>query len=199
MAKYGLNKLKVLVVEKHMMMRRIVCDILRELGISQVRDSSDAAEAFEIFQNFEADLVLTDWSPGLNGVEFLQMLRRNPASRDMYVPVVMITAFTECQHVYAARDAGINEYLAKPITAKLIYSRIKSIIENPRLFVRNDDYFGPDRRRRRVEFAGPDRRAHANRGGGERRRKQAPIPFPERRGKRQPDRRGDGRPQAPAA
>jgi CheY-like chemotaxis protein len=181
-AEYDLSRLRVLVVEKHRLMRRIMCDVLRELGVREVKAATDAAEAFEMFQTFEADLVLTDWSPGLNGVEFLKMIRRSPNSRDMYVPVVMVTAYTELHHVCVARDAGMTEYLAKPVTAKLIYYRIKSIIENPRLFIRIQDYFGPDRRRRRLDFLGPDRRTHANRYGNDRRKGQLPIPFPDRRG-----------------
>ncbi len=182
MAEYDLSKLRVLVVEKHRLMRRIMCDVLRELGVYEVKASADAAEAFEIFQTFEADLVLTDWSPGLNGVEFLKMIRRGTNSRDMYVPVVMVTAYTELHQVCVARDAGMTEYLAKPVTAKLIYYRIKSIIENPRLFIRIQDYFGPDRRRRRLDFLGPERRVHTNRRGQDRRMSKLPIPFPERRG-----------------
>lgn len=194
MAEYDLSRLRVLVVEKHRLMRRIMCDVLRELGVREVKSAADAAEAFELFQTFEADLVLTDWSPGLNGVEFLKMIRRSPTSRDIYVPVVMVTAYTELHHVCAARDAGTTEYLAKPVTAKLIYYRIKSIIENPRLFIRNQDYFGPDRRRRRLEFLGPERRTHANRHGNDRRTGQSPTPFPDRRGSSHDNRRATMRP-----
>jgi DNA-binding response OmpR family regulator len=170
-------------------MRRIMCDVVRELGVREVKAAADAAEAFEMFLTFDADLVLTDWSPGLNGIEFLKLIRRSPNSRDMYVPVVMVTAYTELHHVCTARDAGTTEFLAKPVTAKLIYYRIKSIIENPRLYIRNQDYFGPDRRRRRFEFLGPDRRIHANRHGNDRRHGQLPIPFPDRRGSTHDNRR----------
>lgn len=161
MPEYNLSRLNVLVVEHHAHMRHLIRNILMELGISNVRDAGDAETAFEIFQEFPADLVLTDWSPSLNGMAFLEKIRQHAESRDMFAPVVMITAFTEMSQVCKARDAGINEFLAKPFSAHLIYSRIKSLIENPRLYVRADSYFGPDRRRRALNYRGRERRDSA--------------------------------------
>jgi two-component system chemotaxis response regulator CheY len=71
----------------------------------------------------------------------------------------MSTGHTEKHVVDAARDAGINEFLVKPITANSLFSRIAKIVEQPRAFVRCESYFGPDRRRRNIEsYAGPWRR-----------------------------------------
>lgn len=160
MPAYNLSKVNVLVVERHPQLRRLICDILREFGIQNVRDAGDEDAAFELFQEFPADLVLTDWSPELNGKGFLEKIRKHAESRDMFAPVVMITAFTEIAEVCEARDAGINEYLAKPFSAALIYYRIRSLIENPRVFVRTDHYFGPDRRRRALNYRGHERRTY---------------------------------------
>jgi DNA-binding response OmpR family regulator len=72
----------------------------------------------------------------------------------------MITGHTEKHHVEAARDAGVTELLAKPITAANLFARIAEIVERPRAFVRCGHYFGPDRRRTRTEgYKGPWRRA----------------------------------------
>ena len=72
----------------------------------------------------------------------------------------MITGHTERHRVEAARDAGVTEFLAKPITAAHLFSRIAEIVERPRAFVRCESYFGPDRRRRQIDdYAGPWRRA----------------------------------------
>lgn len=161
MPDYNLSKLNVLVVERHAPMRRLICNILRELGIANLRDAGDEKTAFELFQEFPADLVLTDWSPELNGMAFLDKIRKHAESRDIFAPVVMITAFTELHQVCKARDSGINEFLAKPFSAGLIYSRIRSLIENPRLYVRAEDYFGPDRRRRALSYRGRERRGGA--------------------------------------
>jgi DNA-binding response OmpR family regulator len=75
------------------------------------------------------------------------------------VPIIMITGHTEKHQVEAARDAGITEFLIKPITAQSLFSRITEVVERPRAFVRCESYFGPDRRRRNVEsYTGPWRR-----------------------------------------
>jgi DNA-binding response OmpR family regulator len=71
----------------------------------------------------------------------------------------MITGHTEKSRVEAARDAGVTEFLAKPVTAHNLFSRIAEIVERPRPFVRCEGYFGPDRRRRQIEdYTGPWRR-----------------------------------------
>jgi len=70
----------------------------------------------------------------------------------------MLTGHTELSRVMEARDAGVHEFLAKLISAKGLYSRIRSIIEHPRPFVRTSTYFGPDRRRRQIEWKGKERR-----------------------------------------
>lgn len=158
MPEYDLSSLKVLVIDKHPGMRELFRDVLRELGVSGIRMSGTPEDAFEALREFNPDLILTDWAPGLDGLRFLDMVRRSKASPNAFAPVVMISAYTELHHICRARDAGINEYLAKPFTANKLYKRIKAIVENPRLYVRNASYFGPDRRRRRMPWRGAERR-----------------------------------------
>ena len=74
------------------------------------------------------------------------------------MPIVVVTANTEIRHVCHARDHGMTEYLAKPISATLIYQRICTVIERHRDFIKNRDFFGPDRRRRDGKWTGADRR-----------------------------------------
>jgi DNA-binding response OmpR family regulator len=197
---YDISGLNVLLVEKHAYMRRIVHDILRTFGISAVREAATVEAAFEMFNERLPDLVLTDWSPGLDGLFLMRRIRTDIESMDPYAPIIVITANTEIRHVVAARDAGMTEFLAKPLTARLLYLRIKSIIERQRVFIRAHDFFGPDRRRRRADFNGQDRRAHRNVAGTDRRQRQIPFAGPERRqgypGYVPPDRRDGDRPPA---
>ena len=181
MSNYNLSRLNVILVEKHTNMRLLLRRVLEELGIKMVRDSRDPVAAFRMHLGEPADLVLTDWAPGLDGLGLLGQLRRGDDSPDPFVPVIVVTANTEMKHVIRARDMGMTEFLAKPISAKLLYSRIRSIIEKRRLFVKNNTFFGPDRRRRRMELDGPDRRSHANFNGPERRTNVIPFPGTERR------------------
>lgn len=86
-------------------------------------------------------------------------MRKNPASRNVFVPIIMVTAQSEEWKVMKARDAGVTEFLVKPFTAKAMAKRITMVIEYPRQFVRTDDFFGPDRRRHKVStYTGEERR-----------------------------------------
>jgi len=88
------------------------------------------------------------------------MIRANPASPNPFVPVIMLTGHTSFEHVREARDAGINEFIAKPVSVTTMMSRLVAVIENPRPYVRTNGYFGPCRRRRGAEdYRGPERRA----------------------------------------
>jgi DNA-binding response OmpR family regulator len=89
------------------------------------------------------------------------MLRANPQSPNPFVPVIILTGPTTQEHVRQARDAGANEFIAKPVSVKTMMSRLASVIEHPRPFVRTSQYFGPCRRRRQDEHQGPERRATA--------------------------------------
>jgi DNA-binding response OmpR family regulator len=87
------------------------------------------------------------------------MIRQPGANANPYVPIIMLTGHSEKKRVIAARDAGITEFLAKPISAKALYQRILNIVVNPRPFIKTKTYFGPDRRRNvGPNYAGPERR-----------------------------------------
>jgi len=88
----------------------------------------------------------------------VRLVRTGEDSPNPFVPVIMLTGHTETSRVVEARDAGVNEFLAKPISANGLYRRIRAIIENPRLYIKNKGYFGPDRRRRQVENFPMERR-----------------------------------------
>jgi DNA-binding response OmpR family regulator len=96
----------------------------------------------------------------LDGVEFTRMVRNAPDSRNPYLPIIMMTGHSERYRVMDARDAGVTEFVAKPLTAKAVLERIHAVIYRPRPFVRTAEYFGPDRRRKDDPgFAGPWRRS----------------------------------------
>ncbi len=162
MQSYNLNKLSILVLEKHLLIRNLLTEVFREFGVSTVLNTQDTGVAWEMFQQFPVDLILSDWAEGLNGMAFLRRVRQDPESKNPFVPVIVCTANTEYRHVCCARDTGMTDFLAKPVSAKTIYSRICASIENHRPFVRVADFFGPDRRRHAdALFGGVDRRKRA--------------------------------------
>ncbi len=90
---------------------------------------------------------------------FLTKVRQDEDTPDPFVPVVVCTANTEYRHICIARDKGMTDFLSKPVSAHTIYSRICAMVEDDRYFIRNTDFFGPDRRRyQNVEYPGNDRR-----------------------------------------
>jgi YesN/AraC family two-component response regulator len=107
------------------------------------------------------DIVMTDLTMApLDGVDFVKLLRTSPDSPNTMAPVIMITGHSTLRHVQEARDAGVNEFLTKPVTARGVIDRICEVIENARPYVRAPNYFGPERRRRQdPSFTGPWRRA----------------------------------------
>jgi CheY-like chemotaxis protein len=152
--------LKALVVEDNAHMRTLLRSLLLALGMKNVYEAADGATGFEELRSRKPDFVMTDLSmKPVDGIEFTRMVRMGQDSPNPYVPIIMVTGHTERLRVEAARDAGVTEFLAKPITAQNLLLRIAEIVERPRPFVRCDAYFGPDRRRRADEdYAGPWRR-----------------------------------------
>lgn len=150
-SRYSLEHVNIMVVDSNRHMRGVIQSILHALGVKNVKEAGDAAEAFAELKHFHADVIITDWNmEPLDGFDFVRLVRTAKDSANPYVPVIMLTAHSEHKYVCEARDAGINEFLAKPISAKALYSRLAKIIDNPRPFVRAKGYFGPDRRRKKL-------------------------------------------------
>ena len=159
MAGYNLDRLNFLVVDDNKHMRALVKTILHSLGSKNVVEAADGADAFKELRHFPADIIICDWNMApLDGLDFVRLVRTGKDSPNPFAAIIMLTGHTEMHRVLEARDAGITEFLAKPISAKSLYARIRSIIENPRPFVRTASYFGPDRRRHQQPFKGKERR-----------------------------------------
>ncbi|MBT5108579.1 MAG: response regulator [Rhodospirillaceae bacterium] len=156
---YNFERLNVLLVEDDQSMRVLIRDMLFVFGIQNVATATDGSRAYAELRHFPADFVLTDWAmEPLDGIEFTKMVRTAADSPNPFVPIIMLTAHTQRSRIIEARDSGVTEFLAKPMTSNALYSRIVGIIETPRPFVRASSYFGPDRRRSIQEFMGQNRR-----------------------------------------
>jgi len=159
---YDLSNLNVLLVEDNEFTQRLHHSILGALGIRQIRTATDGATAYEMFQTAPFDLIIVDWQmEPVNGPTFIRRIRQDEGSPNPYVPIMMITSYSEIGNVFTARDAGVNEFLAKPVSAAQIYGRLVRILENTRPFVKTKSYFGPDRRRRNdPKYNGEERRTN---------------------------------------
>jgi two-component system chemotaxis response regulator CheY len=154
------NRLRLLVIDDNTHMRRIIRTLLHGFGARDVFEAEDGATGLDAFTHNIPDIVLIDWAmPVFDGLELTKMIRQADSNANPFVPIIMITGHTEKNRVTAARDSGITEFLAKPISAKALYQRIVNVIAHPRPFIKTKTYFGPDRRRNtNPNYAGPERR-----------------------------------------
>jgi CheY-like chemotaxis protein len=160
----SLDSLRFLLMDDNHHMRAIVATILRSVGVQHVREAGDGAEGLEALNTYPADIAVCDFKMDpMDGVEFTRAIRQ-PDSRNTYLPIIMMTGFSDRGRIFEARDAGVTEILAKPITAAGLLARIDSVIMRPRPFIRTSSYFGPCRRRTdAADFAGVERRGREKR------------------------------------
>jgi CheY-like chemotaxis protein len=147
-----LSGLRVLVIDDHAFSRHIGMAALRSLNVHTVAEAENANEGLQAIQSFQPDLILVDWvMEGVDGITFIKAVRGNKSSNARFLPIIMVSAYAELWRVREARDVGCNEFVVKPFAARTLYSKIRTIVENPRPFVEvPDGYFGPDRRRRNM-------------------------------------------------
>lgn len=155
-----LSRLRILCADSNSNMRGIYRTLLLDMGVGDVIVADDGAAAYEQFRAAKPDIVITEINlPLLSGLDLAKMIRTRPDSPSRYAPIIVCTADATRQAILAARDWGVTEFLAKPISAKSLQSRIETVIANPRAFVETNGFVGPDRRRSRsASYRGPDRR-----------------------------------------
>jgi len=154
-----LERVRFLIIDDNAFTRQLIHRILTQFGAQHVHEAENGEHGITETRSFRPDIIIADWmmSP-INGVDFVQWLRESGDSPAPFTPVIMVTAYSNRHNITEARDAGINEFLTKPISAKSLFSRIQSVIEKPRQFVRAKNYFGPDRRRRDLPHQNHERR-----------------------------------------
>ncbi len=181
---YNLSTLAVLIADKNAHMRRILRSVLRELNIRMVTEAVVPPDAHKFLTTKPFDIAFVEWAPDFDGNAIIHQVRRDPQAASRLIPIIVTSAYTEVQHVIAARDAGADQFLAKPFTVNMIYQQLKAVIESQQPFVRSKNYFGPDRRRKnRPPPDGWERRkdppaSAPDRRSGEDRRDGAEVPPP---------------------
>jgi len=159
MEAYDLRRLNVLVVDDNRHMRFLIKTILHTFGIREVMEAADGSDALKALITFPADVLITDWMmEPLDGIDLTRMIRTGSDSANPFLPIIMLTGHTEALRVHEARDAGVTEFLAKPVSSLMVYHRLVQIIEKPRTFVKTWRFTGPCRRRRLVSLTRADRR-----------------------------------------
>lgn len=148
MAELNLAAFSVLVVDDVRDSRTLLKSLLRTFGIHDVLEASDGKEALEILRTHRRDMVITDLAmQPMDGLEFTRQLRKLDSGLDPFVPLLMVSAHNERELVKEALDAGVTDFLLKPIAANPLLQRLKAMLERPKAIIRQDSYCGPDRRR----------------------------------------------------
>jgi len=120
--------MKVLVVDDFATMRKIVRNILKQIGFDDIIEAEDGNAALQVLKNDSIGLVVTDWNmPNCSGFELLQKIRVNPETAAM--PVLMVTAEGLKDNVVEAVKAGVNNYVVKPFTAEVLQEKIEQIFK----------------------------------------------------------------------
>jgi len=122
------TKIKFLVVDDFSTMRRIVRNLLKELGFTSVDEAEDGAVALQKLKGGGFDFVVSDWNmPNMDGLTLLQTIRADPALK--HLPVLMITAEAKKENIIAAAQAGASGYIVKPFTAATLNEKLTKIFE----------------------------------------------------------------------
>ena len=123
-------KMKILVVDDFSTMRRIVRNILKQLGYANIEEAEDGNAALTKLKLDSYGLVISDWNmPNMTGIELLQNIRSDSALKG--VPVLMVTAEAKQENVVAAIQSGVNNYIVKPFTAETLKEKIDKIFDKP--------------------------------------------------------------------
>ena len=151
-------QLNLLLVEDNVHFRTLMRKVLQALGVEKLEESEDGIEALEVLQTQTPDLVIVDWKmDGMDGVEFVKEIR-SLEGPNRFIPIIMVTGYTEERLRTTASNAGVSGFLGKPISPKSLLGRIVDVMENPRPFYDTSDFFGPDRRYTNQKFDGKDLR-----------------------------------------
>ncbi|HVY89692.1 MAG TPA: response regulator [Hyphomonadaceae bacterium] len=154
--------LSVLVADANNFSRGLIGEILRSLNVSNISSARDEGMARAFLLDRPIDVILLSWEEGdaFDALAFVRSLRRHDDDRLRRLPVVLVTAGLTRQTVIAGRDAGVDEFLAKPISPLAMRQRLEMVVETPRPFIDCSVYLGPCRRRKNpADYYGAKRRA----------------------------------------
>lgn len=153
--------LSVLVVDAHSMGRELIVEILRHLTVANIPSARSAEAAFATLNEVPVDLILLSWdrNDAFDALAFARDLRKLEDERLRRLPVVLLTGRLTREYVISGRDAGMDEFLTKPVSPVALRQRLEMVIETPRPFIDSAIFLGPCRRRKNpADYYGEKRR-----------------------------------------
>ncbi len=124
-----MNKdMKILIVDDFSTMRRIIKNLLRDLGFSNTHEADDGTSGLPMLKNGDFDFLITDWNmPGMSGLDLLKAIRADEKIKSL--PILMVTAESKREQIVSAAEAGVNGYVVKPFTAQTLQEKIEKIFD----------------------------------------------------------------------
>ena len=145
---FRIQQLSVLVVDDSAFMRKMVRSLLNNIGVKKVYEAADGIAGLEQIRAVSPDVIVLDWEmPLLNGPELVRIVRSPGVFPTPDIPIIMLTAHGERSRIVEAVRIGVNEFLCKPVSAKMLTDRLISILAKPRMNVQLGDYYGPEPRK----------------------------------------------------
>ena len=159
---HRIEELRVLVVDQEPNMRKLIRTFLRSLGVEKMLEAACAEEALTLLRAKDVDLLLSECLlKPVDGFSLVRQIRGGAEGISDELPIIMMSGQTSRQQIIDARNIGANEFVAKPLSVKVLRQRLEAIVERPRPFVRTRKYTGPCRRRHAApDYAGPERRGN---------------------------------------
>lgn len=141
-AEFLIHQLSVLVVDDSAFMRKIVRNLLGNIGVKKLFEAADGIAALELIREVSPDVVILDWEmPLLNGPELVRIVRSPGVFPTPDIPIIMLTAHGEHWRIVESVKLGVNEFLCKPVSAKTLFDRLISIVVKPRESVQVGEYY----------------------------------------------------------
>ena len=155
------GSVSILLLEDNPQMRTLLTVILDSFGFKTVHGANSIPDAMNRCAHHQYDLILVDQllAKGVTGLDFVRWMRMSPESTHTMVPVIAVSSYSERRSILEAINAGVDEFLVKPLAPKDLAARITAVTKKRRQYVRTTDYFGPCRRRQVLSnYRGPQRR-----------------------------------------
>jgi CheY-like chemotaxis protein len=141
---------EVLIVEDERTMAQLLESLLKGAGVQRVEIAANGDAAIQALKHWRPSVILLDYMlQDTDGIAVATRIRHSDEVSDRAIPILMLTAHAEPEVVYRARDAGVNEFLVKPVKPVTLVDRIEMMLGRPREFMETEEYVGPDRRRRK--------------------------------------------------
>ena len=145
---HRLASIKVLIVDDHQHMRKVVRTMLIGMGVKHIREASDGAGGIDDILKFKPDIALVDWDmPVVDGLEFIRTVRTPGRFPFPDLPIIVLTGHGERWRVVEAARYGVHEYLLKPVSTQALLERITRVLEAPRQMMKLERYYVPAPRR----------------------------------------------------